>query len=81
MSLTLGWHTKELDCIQAFPQASPETQLHTKLPTGIHHDGCVGAAAHVMKVLRNVHGSKQAGRAFDKCLVAKLVSIGFKNGP
>jgi hypothetical protein len=77
MSLTLGWHTKQLDCVQAFPQAPPETQLCTELPTGIHHDGCVSGTSHVMKVLRNACGSKQAGRTFNKHLVAKLASIGF----
>jgi hypothetical protein len=77
MSLTLGWHTKQLDYVQAFPQAPPETQLYTRLPAGIHHDGCVSSASHMMKVLRNVYGSKQAGRTFNKYLVAKLTSIGF----
>jgi hypothetical protein len=77
MSLMLGWHAKQLDYVQAFPQAPPETQLCTKLPTGIHHDGCVSGTSHMMKVLRNVHGSKQAGRTFNKHLVAKLTSIDF----
>jgi hypothetical protein len=77
MSLTLGWHTKQLDYVQAFPQAPRETQLYTKLPTEIHHDGCVSGTSHMMKVLRNVHGSKQAGRTFNKYLVTKLASIGF----
>jgi hypothetical protein len=78
MSLIHGWHTKQLDYVQAFPQAPPETQLCVHLPPGICLDGGIDRTTHVMKVLRNVHGSKQAGRTFNKCLVAKLVSIGFK---
>jgi hypothetical protein len=78
MSLTHRWHNKQLDYVQAFPQAPPETQLYVRLPAGIHLDGGISSSTHVMKVLRNVYGSRQAGRTFNKYLVKKLLSIGFE---
>jgi hypothetical protein len=61
MSLTLGWHTKQLYYVQAFPQAPPETHLCVNLPSAVYLNGGISSATHEMKVLQNMYGSKQTG--------------------
>jgi hypothetical protein len=80
VSLVHGWHAKQLDCVQAFPQAPPETQLHLSLPSGICLEGG-NWWTHVMKVLCNVCGRKQAGRTFKTHLASELACIRFKQPP
>jgi hypothetical protein len=61
----------------AFPQAPIEMDMYMELPTGIHtkHGN---SRDHVLKLLANIHGQKQAGCVWNSYLVTKLQEINFK---
>ena len=63
--------------IQAHPQASIDTNMYKELPKGIetHHGS---SKDHVLMLLANLYGQKQAGRVWNSYLVDKLCSIGFQ---
>jgi hypothetical protein len=61
----------------AYPQAPIEMDIYMELPQGIETtDG--NSKDHVLKLLKNIYGQKQAGRVWNEYLVDKLNSIGFK---
>ena len=72
MTLVHGWHAKQLDCVQACPQAPVERELHMKTPKGFNIDGNKNDC--VSRLNDNVCGQKQAGRAWNKYLVDKLIN-------
>jgi hypothetical protein len=82
MLLTLttvhGWHTKQIEFVQAFAQAPVEKTLYMKIPAGIELEGGADARDYVLEIHRNIYGQKQAGRMWNKFLVDKLVNeLGF----
>ena len=82
MLLTLtavhGWHTKQIDFVQAFAQAPVEKTLYMKMPPGIPLKDGGNPNDYVLEIHRNIYGQKQAGRVWNKYLVSKLIGIGFK---
>jgi hypothetical protein len=83
MLLTLtavhGWHTKQIDFVQAFAQAPVEKTLYMKVPAGVELEDGSNPRDYVLKIHRNIYGQKQAGRVWNKYLVSKLVKdLGFK---
>ena len=66
-----------VDFIQAYPQAPIETDMFMELPQGI--ETVQGSSkSHVLQLLSNLYGQKQAGRVWNSYLVDKLEEIGFK---
>ena len=83
MLLTLtavhGWHTKQIDYVQAFAQAPVEKTLYMRIPAGVELEDDANTKDYVLKIHRNIYGQKQAGRVWNKYLVNKLVKeLGFK---
>ncbi|KAI2496437.1 hypothetical protein MHU86_18061 [Fragilaria crotonensis] len=84
MLLTLtalhGWHTKQINFVQAFAQAPIEKTLYMKIPAGITFECDDDPRDYVLKIHRNIYGQKQAGRVWNQYLVSKLVvkKCGFK---
>ncbi|KAI2496051.1 hypothetical protein MHU86_18472 [Fragilaria crotonensis] len=83
MLLTLtavhGWHTKQIDFVQAFAQAPVERTLYMKIPSGVELEDDSDPRAYVLMIHRNIYGQKQAGRVWNKFLVDKLINdLGFK---
>jgi hypothetical protein len=76
LALMQGWHTKQIDFVQAYPQAPIEVVQYLKWPAGIEVEG-YDPSEWVLKVEKNVYGGKAAGRTWYKHLVRKLESIGF----
>ena len=77
LSILNKWHTRQVDFIQAYPQADIEYDLYMELPKGIqtkHGDG----KTHVLKLLKNLYGQKQAGRVWSQHLSQGLKDIGFE---
>ena len=60
----------------AYPQAPIEMDMYMELPQGIE-TRYGNSNDHVLKLLRNIYGQKQAGRDWNQYLVDKLTSIGF----
>ena len=56
-----GWHTKQLDYVAEFPQASVEWELYRKIPKGAYLQG-KASEDHVLKLHKNTYGQKNAGR-------------------
>ena len=77
LSLIHGWKTRQVDFILAFPQADIECPMYMELPTSIEMRRG-GTKTHVLQLMKNLYGQKQAGRVWNKHLHAKLSSLGFK---
>ncbi|KAL7474843.1 hypothetical protein ACHAW6_000792 [Cyclotella cf. meneghiniana] len=67
----------QIDFVQAYPQAPIETDMYMELPKGIetHHGS---SKDHVLMLLSNLYGQKQAGRIWNSYVVEKLCNIGFQ---
>ena len=77
IGIIFGWALRQVDFIMAYPQAPIECDMYMELPQGIRtSEG--DSKDHVLKLLKNIYGQKQAGRVWNKFLVEKLCSIGFK---
>ena len=75
MALLNGWKTKQIDYVLAFPQADAECKMFMKLPKGFE---VKGDEEYVLKLNKNLYGMKQAGRAWNKYLVERLLRVGFR---
>ena len=73
-----GWSTKQIDYVQAFPQAPVEKDLYLKVPAGFDIENG-NKNDYALKLHKNVYGQKQAGRVWYKYLSKKLTKeLGFK---
>ena len=77
LSLLLGWSSRQLDFVMAYPQAPAEMPLYLRLPQGYKRKG-MNRKTHVLKLKRNVYGQKQAGRVWNQYMDQGMRSIGFK---
>ena len=75
ISLIRGWTTRQLDFIQAYPQADAECEMFMHLPPGYNFKG--SRKTHVLKLIRNIYGAKQAGRVWYNHLHDNLIKLGF----
>jgi hypothetical protein len=76
MAAKKGWATKQLDFVQAYPQAPVETELYMEVPKGFS----IGEdkQQYVLKLVNNIYGQKQAGRVWHKFLIKGLTEkLGF----
>ena len=66
----------QIDFVMAHPQAPIEMGMYVELPQGIKtkHGN---SKDHVLKLLQNIYGQKQAGRVWNHHLTAKLLDVGF----
>ena len=78
LTLVNNWYTRQIDFVQAFPQAPLTSPQYMKLPKGIHVEGVDDPRDYVLEVLRNMCGGKDAGRNWHLYLKGKLESIGFQ---
>jgi hypothetical protein len=62
LSLLSGWSTKQVDFLLAYPQAPIEFDMDINLPKSIQMVNG-DRNTHILKLLNNLHGQKQAGRA------------------
>ena len=77
LATTKKWHTKQIDFVQAFPQAPVERELFMKIPAGVKLKKGKNSE-YVLKIHKNIYGQKQAGRVWFEYLTKKLFAIGFK---
>jgi Reverse transcriptase (RNA-dependent DNA polymerase) len=78
-----GWKTHQLDFVLAFPQAPVETAIYMEIPAGFDLKG-KRKGEHVLQLINNLYGQKQAGRVWNLFLTDGLKKIGFvqsKNDP
>ena len=77
MVLLHGWHCKQVDYVQAYPQAPAPRPMFMEIPKGCTIPG-YDSKEWVMNVKRNIYGGKDSGRVWYLYLRSKLESIGFK---
>jgi Reverse transcriptase (RNA-dependent DNA polymerase) len=71
------WITKQLDFVQAFPQAPVETQFFMEIPKGCQVTE--GEDEWVLEVLNNIYGQRQAGKVWYDYLTEGLIQkLGFQ---
>ena len=72
-AVMFGWHLRQIDFVQAYPQAPIETDMYMELPQGIEtrHGN---SKDFVLKLVSNLYGQKQAGRVWNGYLVNKLIN-------
>ncbi len=70
------WALRQVDFVMAYPQAPVETDIYMELPQGIT-TATGNSKDHVLKLLKNIYGQKQAGRVWNLFLVDNLTSLGF----
>jgi hypothetical protein len=66
-----------VDFVMAYPQAPITMDMYMELPTGIHTKHR-NSKDHVLKLLANIYGQKQAGCMWNSYLVTKIWEINFK---
>ena len=80
LALTLinNWKSRQIDYVQAYPQAdAPLDDLYVKIPKGVDiEEG--ERQDYLLKVNKNVYGTHDAGRVWNKFLVGKLQIAGFE---
>ena len=75
--IIFSWSLRQVDFVMAYPQAPIEMDMYMELPDGILlKEG--DRKDHVLKLLANLYGQKQAGRVWNGYLVEKLLELGFK---
>jgi Reverse transcriptase (RNA-dependent DNA polymerase) len=70
------WKMRQLDFVLAFPQAPVETDIYMDIPKGFEYKG--NKDDHVLKLVNNLYGQKQAGRVWNLYLTEGLIKLGFK---
>jgi Reverse transcriptase (RNA-dependent DNA polymerase) len=70
--LTYKWYTVQIDFVIDNPQADVECDLFMKIPKGFEIEG-KASSTHVLKLVKNLYGQKQAGR-----LHGALLDIGWR---
>jgi hypothetical protein len=88
LSLLKGFHTKQVDFVQAFTQAPLDCPIYMEIPAGFHVvNGALQFAGehvknndktYVLKLLKNMYGLKQAGNNWYNHLTENLINIGFR---
>ena len=76
LSILHQWHTRQVDFVLAYTQADAECEMYMEIPRGFHVDG--DPRSHVLKLEKNLYGSRQAGRVWYQHLSSGLIQLGFR---
>jgi hypothetical protein len=68
------WKTIQIDCVLAYPQAEVECDIYMRIPRDFSING-KDRSTHVLKLVRDLYGQKQAGRIWNKYLHEKIVGL------
>jgi len=78
MAVAKGWKTRQIDYVLAFPQAPLDEPLYMNIPRGVQI-GDADPSTHVLKLHKNIYGTKFASRKWNRYLTKKLIEeVGFK---
>jgi hypothetical protein len=70
------WHTRQCNFVLTYPQAPIEFDLYMDLPNGIQLSSG-NNKTHVLRLIKNLYGWKQAGRVCNHHLDKGLLKAGF----
>jgi len=54
-----------VDFVLAYPQADVKSEIYMKLPRGIDLGPKISRLSHVLKLIKNIYGLKQAGHVWN----------------
>jgi Reverse transcriptase (RNA-dependent DNA polymerase)/GAG-pre-integrase domain len=76
IALMRNWYTRQIDFVLAYPQADAECDIYLEIPKGctLRHGN---SSTHVLKLIKNLYGTKQAGLVWFRHLKAGLESRGW----
>ena len=66
---------RQIDFVMAYPQAPIEMDMYMELPQGINTKQG-NSKDHVLKLLQNIYGQKQAGCVWNHHLTANSQTVG-----
>jgi Reverse transcriptase (RNA-dependent DNA polymerase) len=73
-----NWHMVQIDYVLVVPQAPIEHTLYMEIPKGFELEDRHDCGKYILKLHRNVYGSKNTGRTWYQYLSQKLVKeVGF----
>ena len=72
------WKTRQMDFILAYPQAEVERETYMEIPQGFGYHSCQAKGQYVLRILRNLYGSRHAGRTWFLFARDYLLKLGFK---
>jgi hypothetical protein len=78
LTLVNKWYTRQIDFVQAYPQAPVERDMYMEVPKGFAITNGDPEGDYVLQVHQNIYGQKQAGRVWNHYLVEHLQKIGFR---
>ena len=75
----LGWASRKVDYVQAFPQASLNEgeEVYMNIPAGYHVGDDSDNTKYVIKLKKNLYGLRQASYNWSELLKAGLTQLGF----
>ncbi|KAL7561622.1 hypothetical protein ACA910_001490 [Epithemia clementina (nom. ined.)] len=76
LSILMGWYSRQLDFVMAFPHAPVEVPLFMNIPKGYRLKDA-NPQTHVLRLLKNIYGQKQGPRVWNKYLDQGLKELGF----
>jgi hypothetical protein len=77
LSILHGWKTRQIDFVLAYPQADVETEMYMNVPKGFKMKHTGSKTMHVLKLLKNLYGQKQAGRVWHQYIHGILLELGY----
>jgi hypothetical protein len=75
ISILQDWETRQIYFVLAFPQADVECDLYMQIPPGF--DVKEAKKKFCLKLQKNIYGTKQAGRVWNKHLRKRLIKLGY----
>ncbi len=76
MGIIFCWALCQVNFGMAYPQAPIKTDIYMELPQGVQ-TATGDSKDHVLKLLKNICGQKQASRVWNSFFVDKLTSLGY----
>ena len=70
------WSLVQVDFVMAYPQADIEFDMYMELPAGVEMKQG-SSKSHVLRLLKDIYGQKQAGRVLNEHLKEQLLKLGY----
>jgi hypothetical protein len=71
------WYTIQIDFVLAYPQADVKCNIYMKIPQDFTIEG-KDYSTHVLKLIKNLYGQKQAGQIWNQHLHNSLLELGWR---
>ena len=77
LSIILDLKSRQVDYVQAFPQAELNEDIYMRISAGFYYKDSDRNEKFVLKLKRNLYGLKQAAFHWNELLTAGLIQVGF----